>query len=1059
MSGNAASYEVVTSGWPLAVVVLLVMLTCGAWLASYVLGAKFATRFPRWQIVPLRAVLGTVALWFALQLLGRWAVYASPGPLGMYAAGGALALEFLVGVYRFESTAVAARSGWALVAIRCLIALLIVLMLAQPAWVQKLRKQIERHVFVLVDDSESMQLADTQWSTEERLALADVMGVDAVADRPRVALLVLSLERMQRSLRTTEAKVDRVLNAESVDETEWLTVRGGAVDDLTVLETQRAELDARLIAWQTAEWCRDGGLRERLKQGAELSDGRLRARLQRAVSLLRSLDKDVGAEVAAKLAVELGEAAKAVDDLKAHLVGIAQPLTEAFAGALSDEATRDVATASASKRCDVVKQVLSREGEEPSLLELLSEKYTVRVFEFGKDILEVAVAAEAHSVTNAVPGAQAPVTPEQVDRSRTDVAGALALPLSEVPPESLAGVLLVGDGRHNGERSVDVPARRLGVQDVPICAVAVGSRKSPKDAAILDVIAPETVYLQDNISVVAEVETDGLRGTSITVSLICDGEVVDSKEVPSADDRFRTRVRLTHMAEEQGVIPYAVRIDQVEGEAREDNNVWDFDVAVTDERTNVLLVDAYPRWEFRYLRNLFHRRDKSVHLQYVLLKPDAIDDADPLPDVAASASRPFGESQATRLPESAEEWLKFDVIVLGDLGREALPAATLAVIQRCVVERGALLIVIAGPRSMPHAFADRVFRDLLPVEYEPVQKTYFEARETSFKLALSTVGRGHPVMLLAADPDPSRELWNSLPTIAWRHGGLKAKQTAAVLAYAEAAGVAAEDETLAPVGLEDMARDLAERRRKERENALIAVHRVGLGHVAALTFDRTWRLRYRTGDTYHHRFWGQLLRWGGGPRMRAGTENLRIGSDKVTYAPGEPIRVVSKVLSREFRPMPSAIVYAGVYKGEERVARKRLEYREGSAGLYETVLEPLHESGRYSLVLEGRDVDRLHDKDSDGRIGADVLVTADRAPLETTELTVNRELLDRVAAFTGGSVVGPDEAASLLDRFGPGSRTVIEPLNITLWDSWVLMVLLLVLLTGEWLLRRWAGLV
>ena len=65
-----------------------------------------------------------------------------------------------------------------------------------------------------------------------------------------------------------------------------------------------------------------------------------------------------------------------------------------------------------------------------------------------------------------------------------------------------------------------------------------------------------------------------------------------------------------------------MKIDPVEGELFPNNNEWDFDTAVSDDRTNVLIIDDRPRWEFRYLRNLFDSRDKSVHLQYVLLHPD-----------------------------------------------------------------------------------------------------------------------------------------------------------------------------------------------------------------------------------------------------------------------------------------------------------------------------------------------------------------------------------------------------------------------------------------------------
>ena len=90
------------------------------------------------------------------------------------------------------------------------------------------------------------------------------------------------------------------------------------------------------------------------------------------------------------------------------------------------------------------------------------------------------------------------------------------------------------------------------------------------------------------------------------------------KVVAVPDDSFRTTLRLSHTPTEKGIFSYSVRVEAVEGEVFTTNNDWPLEVAVTDDRTNVLLVDSVPRWEFRYLRNLFYGRDKSVHLQYVL---------------------------------------------------------------------------------------------------------------------------------------------------------------------------------------------------------------------------------------------------------------------------------------------------------------------------------------------------------------------------------------------------------------------------------------------------------
>ena len=117
--------------------------------------------------------------------------------------------------------------------------------------------------------------------------------------------------------------------------------------------------------------------------------------------------------------------------------------------------------------------------------------------------------------------------------------------------------------------------------------------------------------------------------------------------------------------------------------------------------------------------NLFAGRDKTVQLQFVLLEPDAIAGAPSRSVVPASVARPWGEFEATALPQSPEEWLKFDAIVLGDLGPETLDEAAVATLRRFVGDAGGTLVVIAGPENMPQRFAGSDFLDLLPAKFPP----------------------------------------------------------------------------------------------------------------------------------------------------------------------------------------------------------------------------------------------------------------------------------------------------------------------------------------------------
>jgi len=869
------------AAWPVVLVAAAAVAALAAWIAAH-------RRSPRGGGLPallvglvVRGGLGSLALWLVLQSVGRRIYLATPWPVWVPACLGGFAVEIAISSYAWERGTTRPAMGRALVALRVLMVLLMALMLAQPVWTDILRKELERYVLVLVDDSESMRLTDR--------------GVG----RPR-----LSVAR------------------------------------------------------------------------------------------------------------------------------------EAF----FDE----------------------QEKEGPSVADRLAGKYKLRYFRFSGDMQEFDTSAWP-GVTGSKPTNEVDGASSMLSRSKsTDIAGALEKAALETAPESLAGVLMLSDGRHNGPSSVDTVARKLGVQGSPVCAMMVGSRTPPCDASVLSLQAPEAIYLNDKVGVSADVKFDGMKGREVAVRLVHEDEVVDEVQVQVADDRFRKSIRFAHVPEGGGIARYSVAVEPIEHEVRGDNNIWDFNVAVSDDRTNVLLIDGYPRWEFRYLRNLFHGRDKSVHLQYVLLQRDTIGGMPDLEDVAASASREFGESEATRLPETEEEWLRFDVIILGDVDPLELGGEALATLRRCVADRGALLVLIAGARHMPHAYRSPTLNELLPVVIKSdARQAYFEAPEKAFSLVLTPEGRAHPVMQQAASVDEGAELWEGLPALHWRHGELEAKPSATVLAYARPVGTMDEEtEATRPAGrsLEQMAVAVAAARAKQQQLPLILLQRFGLGRVAMLTFDRTWRLRYRVGDTYHHRFWGQLLRWGTGERLRSGSELVRIGTDRVTYTRTEPVRVIARMLTEERRPVANATVYANVLRNDNHLLRKPLFQRDGTPGLYETVLPALPVPGRYTIELEGESVREILAEEGTNAVQTEVLVVTTRDPVELSELTADRDLLDKVATLSGGSVVDKLSARELLELFGPGNRAVEEIRNVSLWDSLPMLLLLVLTVTVEWLLRRKAGL-
>ena len=1039
----------------------------------------------------LRFVLAVAAAWVVLRLLGLVVAFGSTFPLWAMSLVIGFGCVLIALFYRRERRLVSKQCGRWLVALRCASYCIAAFIIMQPILHRTVTRRIERTVAVLLDVSDSMRFTDDNWNPGERLSLA------------RQAGLVRDKEVLLPSLETFASRMDKL--------TPWL--ESDMAEGRAPFAFRRLVSDTRKAAEDLADELASPAVAAATNPALSALSRQLSSS---AIPALRNLAPS-GTFMAS---AALGE----VRDLLPPARAAADELAWAALGTNRQAA---VAAYTDTNRFTLAAAILTNS------LRRLPSRYGVQHFELGRRLLPM---TSVLALTN-----------QPAQSSATDFTTALESILTAIPSEQLAGVLFLTDGIHNGDAAVEPVARQLGARGVHVSSVLVGSSYAPFDLAVADISAPESVFLGDKVRVRGVLNASQASGKEAKISLLLDGEKVDGTTIPISDDVFRREFALSHAPTNNGLARYELAIENIPGERFPSNNTWRVDVAVSDDRTHVLLVDDYPRWDFRYLRNLFYARDKSVHLQYVLMHPDKIEGVDVTNrPPAASASRPFGEAEAGALPESPEEWRKFDVIILGDIGPDVLTPEMQTSLAECVQDRGALLVTIAGPRAMPHAFpTNSPLATLLPFDYDAdgvvverngergtgngerpdgstvqrfngstvkrsngqtvqrfngstVQRDFWTAPEKAYSIALTPAGRLHPVMQQSSSMSENEQLWKSLPKCHWRFPILTARSGAEIIAYAEPEedGDAVAEATTARNAAAQME---AERLRRERQ-AIIIAHNVGRGKVLALNTDESWRLRYRIGDVRHHRFWGQIIRWGLGERLRSGTAQLRVGTERMTYTPHEPVRIVARVLNPDFTPVTDAVLRAAVrsaQSGGERgtgndSAPQRINgqtnkqtnesaeqrsngstvqrfndaaksaiadfaYVPDSQGLYEAFIPPIDEPGAYTVTL--LDPERYSGEGEGHEVSTMFFVASSRRPIEMANVSASRDTVDALARWTGGRVVSPHEAEDLAEDFGEGSRTVREPVEIALWCRPWLFLLLVALVCAEWVLRKMRGLV
>lgn len=662
----------------------------------------------------------------------------------------------------------------------------------------------------------------------------------------------------------------------------------------------------------------------------------------------------------------------------------------------------------------------------------LAREHAVEGYAFARDLAPASLSALAESL-------KTPARPDDPAALTTDWRPALAAALKEDAGGSpVLGVVLLTDGRQNGPGDAASTADRLAARGVPVFPVLIGATAPPRDAAIAAVKAPESVYKGDVASIEATLKLDGYTGREVAVTLERPGASPLRQTVTAGDAGARPVVTFRVPMDEVGTVPLTVALAPQEGDIRPDNDKRIVAVQVADDKAKVLLVDGEARWEFRYLRNAL-TRDPRVALEAVVFhQPESPQGSaanftyqpmlPPRPDAGSAQPDPLGG---------------FDAIIVGDVAPADLTAQVWARLESYVAERGGTLVVSPGPRFWPGLQGqNETVRKLLPVldpVLAPVDPKSVDLAHPSLPpgvavtpaAAATADANAWPMLQLATEPEQNRRLWAGLPGLPWLLTG-KAKPGATVLASA-----------------------------RDEAAVVLAAQPYGLGKVLWVGTDGTWRWRHRVGDAYHHRFWGQVIRWAASGKLTAGNAYVRFGPLRPRIAEGEGARLQARISEGVPGAGSDLLIAARVFKAgqtqSEAVAVVPLRPVPGQPRTFEATT-PALPLGHYVVRLDVPQLaEALHLEDGGRTLEAPLEVSA-RDTTERVELAAARDPLDRLAAATGGRVLRDDEAATLPTLLRARTKQTTRSVETPLWDSPAMLVLFLAVLTVEWVARKHVGL-
>ena len=858
-------------------------------------------------------------------------------------------------------------TGW-LFALRTVAVIILLWILLGPTLVRTDRKFTRKAIAILVDASASMGLVDppdgsgnvTRWraNAEE--------GMDEAA---------AALRAVQTQLQRF-SKMPDILRDSAAARTMFARAVQGLEDGVSKLkkESDRTVLDASRII--------DSKVLPTLRQkAAEFSGGKSLAALDRAQWLPERLTQLSVAIASIELVAEQTVKAAEEDHLKAELQTAAEQLS----------------------RAEKVNAFLARAEE--SWLKGVREKATVNAYEFGAKI---------------VPKGAAPFTPSGKPARLSDatqLGGALQQVALDQTAQPLEAAILITDGGQNAGRDPRELAPSLSGTTLHI--VPIGNTKMQRDVILHHTYAPKAVIQKDTVVIDSIITAYDCANETINVELVAGERVVDRQTLPITSEVFDKRVQFRWPAAHLGKHTLAVRVVPITKERTEENNEAKTDVLVMEDKIHVLVADNFPRWETRYLLNLFKRDDRVVFDQ-LLFEPKA----------AAN------EGVRSDFPATMDEWSKYRVIILGDVLPTQLTPEHQKQLQRYVSEGGGNVIMVAGKEAMPGGFLDQPLAGLLPVEARASA-----AGDAAFYLHLGDEASMTLAVQVADNPGTTERVWREMSERLPIYGVSdfsRPKPTTHALIWASMS-----KKQFNPA--------------EPSTRAFLAWHYVGAGRVVYLSAPVTYQLRYRQGDTFHHRFWGQLLRWTVARDLGEGSRTVRLSTDKSRYEQGESAQVSVRLRQLDGQPVTGAsLQVSAVHEGK---AVQEIPLREDASrpGSYNGALEQLP-VGPVKLQISGDRIKGLLALENYQRPIESTINIDPSGMLELRHPLCNLPLLREIADASGGMIVPPTGLPAAIKQLNLAPEVLENVSKQPLWNRWDLLAIFIGCLALEWSLRKFSGL-
>ncbi|MEL7339114.1 MAG: hypothetical protein AAGM67_01410 [Bacteroidota bacterium] len=527
----------------------------------------------------------------------------------------------------------------------------------------------------------------------------------------------------------------------------------------------------------------------------------------------------------------------------------------------------------------------------------------------------------------------------------------------------------------------------------PIYSVLLGDTTEQKDIQIKEVLYNEIAYLNNEMPIRVKVASNGFDQAPLKVTIRNRNKVLQTQNITLGRNRPQGEVSFLIKPDQVGLQRFTVLVSRLDGEISYRNNARSLYVNVLETRVKIALFGGAPHPDIGALEQAF-AKDESYELQKFILR----------------ANNSFYDNPANYNLQD------FDLFILHNFPGSASQNATVEKIVEQIKTNKKPVMYLVG------MFAD--LKAMTPLfDYMAISPKGFSPKSEEIIANFSNKFRDHSTFTFNED-------WigwaNTTPPLYRNMSNWEAKPTAEVFATAKIKNIALDYPVFA------------------LQNQLGRKNMVLLG-------ENFWRMRAHAfveyNDFEYFDAWlFNTIKW---LMVSDDKRKFKVAPSKRIFTGREPVLFKGQAYDDSYNPLSGVDIKLSLTGPDGNVSDYYLS--ESDEGQYFLELNNLGE-GTYTYQAEGRANNILVGRDrGEFSIG--------RSNVEHFQLQADRGLMQQLALRTGGEFAYANQLGETADNIKalPGLKPVIEyqKSRTGFFDLWWVMVLLLSLLSVEWIVRKW----